>query len=150
MASGDVYTASYRATSYSNTKVFIELKAGTTNGFEVLRIYLGQSSNTVSFMNEAIVATYTGLGTGGTSITPVSHVEGQSGTTLTSAYGALTADGTGESIILNEAFNELAGWLWVPHADERIVIKPSGILGVRYRTANYPFTAVSHITYRET
>jgi hypothetical protein len=44
-------------------------------------------------------------------------------------------EGTYTDILYRDNFSVLNGWLWVPTPEERIIVGPSGILGLKFPIA---------------
>jgi hypothetical protein len=46
-----------------------------------------------------------------------------------------SVEGTDGDVLYGDVFNLQSGWLWVPTPDERIVLKPSEIIGIKLPAA---------------
>lgn len=72
---------------------------------------------------------------------------GTAGAAATAGTNA-TAEGAGtETPIVQDGFNNLSGWLWVPTPEERIIVPPDGavilkLVGTPTSTANWSATLI--------
>lgn len=136
MAAG-VYVAQMEGVSVSASKTLVELGAPSTGVVRVLRAWIGNTDVETSNQLRVQILRQSASGTG-TSFTPKPL-------TSTATAGATcetncTAEGTAGNILVDEGFNILNGWLWVPTPEERIIIPPSGFLGLKLASA--PASAV--------
>lgn len=118
------------------TLVFIN--PSSTVGIEILRCWVGQSANNTSAQQRVQLVTQVTAFPTLTSTTPAKLVlsDGASAITgnTTGAAGTCgtnaSAEGAGaKTVILNDAFNVLNGWLWLPTPDERIVLNAGAASG---------------------
>ena len=147
-----VYTVTMTG-SVSSAITLIQLKAGATIPLEIIRATVAQNNSTTSAMQSVILVRKSGAATV-TSFTPVKTDE-QDGAAAaaggTSATGIIaTAEGTDTDIMLNDAFNVLNGWLYLPVPEERIRVAPAGFLGLKFPNApSTPLSIRATITFRE-
>ena len=104
-----------------------------TVGFEVIRAWVGQSGSTTSAQQRIQLATKVTAFQTVTSVTPQKlkindPVSGIAGDTTIAAGKCgvnASAEGAGPLTVLwEDVFNVLNGWLWVPTPDERIIMPP--------------------------
>lgn len=122
-------------TSPANTNPYtlIQVKAGTASGLEIIRASVTQSGSTTSTMQRIQLLRKSAAATV-TSFTPLlmspndaaAQAAGSTSATGTNA----SAEGTNGDILVNEAFNIVSGWLYLPVPEERIQVVPGGILGL--------------------
>lgn len=145
----NVFTLIHRRIAVSTAITVLQLKAGSTMGFEVLRAWMTQHTTatpaqaTVSLIRKTVAATVT-TAVVGTHIlkhdpngpTPQLSL-GTAATGITA-----TAEGTDGEEPWSEAFNVVNGVLWFPEK-ERIFVPPDGILGLKFMAAppNQTYTA---------
>jgi hypothetical protein len=125
----------------------IEITAPSDSILIILRAWLTQDLSETSTMEVAEVIRKTAAGTG-TSVTPEPLDEGGQAFGGT-ARRTMTAEGTVGDVLYRESFNILNGWLWVPTPEERIVVAPSGIIGIRFPTAPTSITVTSGFIFQE-
>lgn len=112
----------------------VSLMPSSTIGFRILRAWISQSANNTSAQQRVQIVTqasvYPTVITATpqkTKITdPTSGIVGIGGTIAAGKCGInASAEGAGTKTILwEDAFNVLNGWLWVPSPDELIVLPP--------------------------
>jgi len=116
----------------------IQLKAGPNMGLELIRAKVSQgidetsAMEVVQLLRKSAAATVTSrtalkLNPGD----PVADAVG--GTAATGITG--TAEGTDGDVLVQEGFNTLSGWEWVPTPSERIFVKVAGIIALKFPTA---------------
>lgn len=142
MARGDVYTVVHKRISVSTAITIIQLKAGTTYGFDILRGWWSQSNSTTSaqqafaLVRKSTAATVT-AGVVGTTVYKLDPnaptpdlVLSTSGTGITAS-----AEGTNTDEVLVDAQNTQSGWLYLPIPEERIHVPPGGIIALTLMAA---------------
>jgi hypothetical protein len=141
MARNDVFVIRHEAT-ISTAITFIQLKAGTTFGFEILEMGLTQKGSTTSASESIALVRKTGAATVttavvGTHVFGVQSQENTPGLSLgTSATGVIgSAEGTDGDILLKEGFNVLNGWAHVPVPERRFQVAVSEIVALKFLTA---------------
>mgnify|MGYP001592237867 FL=1 len=119
----------------ATTLVFINPAAAPNFNLEILRCWIGQSANATSAQQRVQLVTQVTVFPTLTSATPAGLkradpnvsiiVGGIAGAAGTAGINA-SAEGAGaKTVIFNDAFNVLNGWLWVPTPNETIVM-PAG------------------------
>lgn len=141
MPAGDVYTLRQSST-VSTAITVLQLKAGANNGFVIIRASLTQYGSTTSAQETISIVRKSGAATVTTAVagtTLLSRDPNQATASLslgTSATGVTaTGEGTDGDVILQEGFNVLNGWLYIPVPEERIYVPPAGIIGLKFLTA---------------
>jgi hypothetical protein len=116
----------------------IQIKAGATRMVMLLRASVSQSNMTTMAMQRVQILRKTGTATV-TSYTPLLYSPSQPAADAaggTSATGTNASnEGTDGDILVNDTFNILNGWLWIPTPEERIVVPPGGFIGLKLPTA---------------
>lgn len=116
----------------------VQVKAGAASIFRILRAWCSQSNQTSS-AQQAIEIVRKSAAATVTSATPLLIDPGDSAANAvggTSATGTnANAEGTDGDILYRDNFNVLNGWLWVPVPEERILVAPSGIIGLKFPIA---------------
>ena len=117
------------------TLVFINPPAAPNFNIELLRCWIGQSANATSAQQRVQLVTQVTAYPTLTSATPaklkrgdpnVSIIAGGTAGAAGTAGINASAEGAGaKTVIQEDAFNVVNGWVWVPTPDERIVI-PAG------------------------
>lgn len=141
MARGDVYILRHQAI-ISTAITIIQIKAGTSYGFEIISAALSQSNSETSQQEEIALVRKSAAATVTTAVVGT-HVfltdpggpnpNLSLGTAATGVIG--TAEGTDGDVILREGFNVLNGWLYMPVPEERIQFRVSDIVALRFLTA---------------
>jgi hypothetical protein len=118
----------------ATTLIFVNPAAAPSSNLEILRMWVSQSANATSAQQRIQVETQVTAFPTLTSATPqklkrndgVSIITGgTTGAAGTSGINA-SAEGAGaKTVIFEDAFNVLNGWLWVPTPSEKIVM-PAG------------------------
>ena len=143
----------------ASTLVFIN--PGTTQSIEILRCWVGQSANATSAQQRVQLVTQVTAFPTLTSIEPaklklidpisviVGGTAGAAGTCGTDA----SAEGAGaKTVLLEDAFNVLNGWLWVPTPNETIIMNASAASGFGLFLPVAPATLTNWaygVTYKE-
>ena len=118
------------------TLVFIN--PGTTQSIEILRCWVSQSANATSAQQRVQLVTQVTAFPTLTSTTPgrlklidpVSVIAGGTAGAAGTCGTNASAEGAGaKTVLLNDAFNVLNGWLWVPTPNETIVMNASAASG---------------------
>jgi hypothetical protein len=133
-----MYAAAIAAQAQTAAKTLLEL-ASAADGVTILeRAYISQSTFDTSENLSSKVQRVTTTGTGTTSTSAVAPLQ-----VGDSAFGGVLETNstiepsyTANTIIVNQGFNVLSGWLWTPaNDDEVIVLSPSALVGVMLNTA---------------
>lgn len=127
------YSVQVNAAAVTTAKDLIRVTAPSTMTLCVIRAWVGQSGNVTS-ENARVLVQRASDSQSGTSETPQALEVGDPAATFTAA--TLTADHTltGDPMV-DEAFNWVSGYLWVPAPEERIWVPPSGKLVLRLAAA---------------
>jgi len=146
-----IYLVNRRVTT-STAITVIQILAGTAAPIEVLRAWTNQSDSATSaetgiqLIRKSAAATVTAF-------TPLLVVPGQSAAAAVGGVAATgitaTAEGTNTDILVDEGFNVLNGWLYLPVPEERIVMDGAGILGLLFPVAPASALYESGIIFRE-
>lgn len=124
--------------SVTGAITLVQLKAGSTAPLVLLRAWCSQRTLTSSAQQRVQIVRKSGAATV-TSATPLLLDPGDAASAAvggTSATGInATAEGTDGDILYHDNFNVLNGWLWVPVPEERVIVPPAGIIGLKFPTA---------------
>lgn len=147
-----VHTAEIEISSVSAAKTLLLLKAATTHVIEILAANITNMDNDSNEQLEAGLFEVTTEGSpAGTSVTPEKHEPGDQASAAT-ATGNLTTEPTAYSAKGKDrqGFSNLAGYRYDPIPEERPMIKPGGLVGLRLLSAPASgFKCVAQIVYRE-
>lgn len=133
MAASRVYSVFQSGIAEAAAESQIEVTAPSDSILVLLRAWLTQDNAETSTMEVVEIIRKSAAGTG-TSVTPEPFDEGAQAFGGT-ARRTMTAEGTVSEVVYRESFNILNGWLWVPTPEERVVVAPSGIIGLRFPEA---------------
>lgn len=136
MATGSLYAVAIAAQAQTAAKTLIELTAAATTVLSLERAYISQSTFDTSESLSAKIQRVTTTGTG-TAFT-IAKMSNLAGTVASSAKTNMTAEPTytANTILINQGFSALAGWLWTPASDDEVItVPPSGLLGIMLNTA---------------
>ncbi len=149
---GRVYTASVSAIAVAAIQDFFELLAPATGMVKILSVRLGQYTDAGDSEAELLpvnIVRYATSGSGGSTPTARPHQVGHAATGVVVEANNTTQGGT-PTVILSDAFNVQAGWLYVPTPEEWIWIPPSGRLAIELFVApGDTFTMQGSITFEE-
>lgn len=147
-----VYTAEIQISSVSAAKTLMLLEAASTHVIEILAANITNMDNDSNEQLEFGLFTVTTKGSPtGTSVTPEKHEPGDQAASST-ATGNLTAEPTAynSKAVDRQGASNLAGYRFDPIPEERPLVKPSGLIGLRILSAPAAgFKAVAQITFRE-
>lgn len=148
---GRIYSASVSA-GVTAIQDFFELNAPSDAIVKIHSITLGQNLDYGDAAAEGLrvqISRATGSGSGGSTPTARPHNVGDS------AFGGTveannTAQGTGTTVLVEDAFNVQAGWFYRPTPEEMIIISPSGRIVVELPVAPTDSLTISgSITFEE-
>lgn len=121
----------------STAITIIQIKAGATNPLELIRVSVNQSDSTTSAQTGIRILRKTATATV-TSFTPliVQAAAAAAAAGGTSATGiTATAEGTDGDILIDEGFNALNGFLYLPVPEERILVPAAGFIALKFPVA---------------
>lgn len=150
-----VYTLRHQATVSTAISV-LQLAAGALCPFEILSASANQRGSTVSVQEKISFVRKTGAATVTTAVVgthlfktktgdPTPSL--QLGTALTGVIG--TAEGTDGDNLLEEGFNVLNGWVYLPVPEERIFVPAAGIIALKFLVAPASQAWDFRVTVRE-
>lgn len=152
MTSKGVYVVLNKAVTIATAITIIQIKSGATTPLELLRVTLSQKGSTTSAQERIQILRKTGAATV-TSFTPLLLDPGDSaaasvgGTAATGITG--TAEGSDGDVLVDEGFNVLNGWLWLPTPEERIWVPSAAFIALKFPSAPATQTWSAAIYYRE-
>lgn len=154
MPAGDVYIIRSEAVVSGAISV-LQVKAGASNAFEILRAIVTQRGSTTSaqegiaIVRKTVPATVTSavVGTTGNIFQRNPSGAGFNISLGASATGfTATNEGTDGDILLKEGFNVLNGWLYMPVPEERLYVPPGNTVALKFLNApasqNWQFEVV--------
>lgn len=141
MPHGHVYTLQEKINT-SSAITLLQLLAGATTAFELLRAKVTQSSSTTSEQIEAHIVRKSAAATVTAAVIGThlfKHSPGDPNPDLqlgTSATGhTATVEGTDTDEIVSEGLNILNGWFWEPVPKGRIIVRAAGLIAIKFRVA---------------
>ena len=147
-----VYTAEIEIAALSAAKTVVLLEVPADMVIEILSASIANMDRDTAEQLEAGLFYVATKGTpAGTSITPEKHETGDAASTVT-ALGDLSAEPTtyNTKAADRQGFNNLAGYRYDPIPEEKPVVSPSGLIGLRLLAApSTGFKAACQIVYRE-
>lgn len=147
-----IYVVRNGAVTVSTAITVIQIKAGASNPLELLRVHASQRGSVTSVQERMQILRKTAAATV-TSATPLKYdpsaqaagaVGGTSATGITA-----TAEGTDGDVLVDEGFNVLTGWTWLPTPEERILVPVSGIVALKFPNAPASQTWNFYTVFRE-
>ena len=133
-------------------KTLIQIKAGAITPLEILRASITNISVDASDSGSAIISRKSAAATV-TSYTPLlwdgsSGAADAAGGTAATGHTA-TVEGTDGDVLVDEGFNVLNGWLWLPTPEERIIVPGAGFIALRTATTITSATLKGVLVFRE-
>lgn len=133
-----VYSVYMNNVAVTGAITLVQIVNGSSAILKLLRAWCSQSNQTSSAQQRIQINRKSGAATV-TSFTPAQFDPGDAASGATGGSSATgtnaSAEGTDSTVLLADNFNVLTGWLWVPTPEERIIIPPSGIVGLKLPTA---------------
>jgi len=127
------YVVRLDATAVTGAITLVEVSAPSTGSIVLLRAWCSQSSSTTATQLPIQIVRKSAVATG-TPFTPLALNENDGSAGSTALVNA-TAEGTDANILIKEDWEYLNGWLWVPTPDDRITVKASGIIALKFPVA---------------
>lgn len=147
-----VYTVHASVATVTTAKTLIQIKAGSASAVEILRAWITNGSVTADDNVEGVIVRKTAAATV-TSFTPILHDPSDQAAKAvggTSATGhSASVEGTDGDIVIREGFSVLAGWIWLPTPEERVVVPQAGIVAVKSNITIASATLIAGVTFRE-
>lgn len=137
MSPTGLYQIQMSAVSVSTAITLLQIKAGTAKAVRILRAWVAQSGSTTSTMQRIRLVRKSAAATV-TSFTPILLTGAQAANAAggTSATGhTASGEGTDGDILLDDVFNILNGWVWIPTPEERIIVPVGGMIGLKFPAA---------------
>jgi len=141
------YTVRLPATSISTAITVIQIVAGTNQSIRLISGFLFQSTTTtnaqqrIQLLRKSVAATVTAQ-------TPAPLDPSDTAAAATGGTNA-SAEGTDSTILLDEAFSLLTGWIWKPIPEEFVYAKGAGILAIKFPAAPAAQTFEGELTFQE-
>lgn len=135
-----VYSISAAGITVANQAVsLVFLNPGATRALKILRAWISQSANATSAQQRVQLATQVTAFPTVTTFTPAALnrgdpasqiVGGTAGAAGTCGINASAEGGGAKTVIFEDAFNVVSGWLWVPTPEESIILPASYASGL--------------------
>lgn len=138
-AASKVYVVSMTRVAVTGAITLIQIKAGATTPLQIIRATVAQSSSTTSTQlpvqinrksAAATVTSFTPL-TRGPSNDPAASAAGGASATGTNA----SAEGTDGAILVQDVWNYLNGWLFLPTPKEYPFVDAATFIGLKFPVA---------------
>lgn len=134
---GRIYSATFEEVAVTAAQDLIEIVAPSDAVVVIHSVSISQSTEAGDAQSEMLNLLYhrgSTSGSGGTTVTPAPMNAGDA------AFGGTceannTTQGTEGTILRAENFNVLAGYIWQPTPEERMVVSPSSRLIIELQTA---------------
>ena len=147
-----VYTAEIEIASLAAAKTVLLLEVPADQVVEILSASIANMDRDTAEQLEAGVFTVATKGTpAGTSVTPEKHETGDAASSVT-ALGDLTTEPSAcnAKAVDRQVFNNLAGYRYDPIPEEKPIVSPSGLVGLRLLAAPaVAFKAACQVVFRE-
>jgi hypothetical protein len=137
-----VYTTTMNAVSVSTGKTLIRITTPATMVACLLRAWISQNASATSQQARATIHRVTTDGTG-TTDTPEKSMPGDPAATVTAAVDFTAEPTTSGDPVIDEGFNVLNGWLWVPAPEDRLWVPPSARIALRLPNSPSPAITIS-------
>jgi len=152
-AASRVYKVALAAVSVSTAITLIQLKAGATVPLQIIRATISQSSSTTSAALRAQINRKSAAATV-TSATPalLGPVTDPAASAVggTSATGTnASAEGTDSALLVEDGFNVLNGWVFLPTPKEYLFVDAATIVGLKFPTAPSATTFEAMLIFEE-
>lgn len=130
---GNPYKVSFTA-AYTTAITILQLRAHATRPLVLTRLWLdttavAAASLSIQVLRQTTAGTMTTLSPGPLPLRPNEPTAGFT------AGNTATVEPTASDILLQEAFNAVNGYLWLPTPDEQWVIPAAGFLGLKFAAA---------------
>jgi hypothetical protein len=148
MYQGCTYIVNLDATVISTARTWLEVTAHAARILVLVEAWLTQEISETSQQEAVQIVRKSAAGTG-TAFTPL-RAEPGVGAAGFAARVNCTAEGTLSDLVgARQGFNALAGWFHAPLPESRIIVPPSGILGIRFPVAPAAATWSGGAVFRE-
>ena len=151
---GAPYSATFSAIAVSAAKDLFEITAPSTHRVAIREIRVGQYSDAgdaaAEILSILIIRGYTTTGSGGAAVTPSLLIpsDGVAASTVKRNNTTVAADGT-PLILMADAWNIQAPFLWLPDQNHRLIIAPSQRLVVRITAPADSITTNGTLVFEE-
>lgn len=130
---GNPYKVSFSA-AFTTAITLLQLRAHATRPLVVVRMLLdttaiAAATLSINVLRQTTAGTMTTLSPGPLPLRPNQPTAGFT------AGNTATVEPTASDILLQESFNAVNGWLWLPTPDEQWVVPAAGFLGLKFSTA---------------
>lgn len=146
------YVVGFQRQTISTGITVIQIKAGPANALEVIRAGISQRGSTTSAQEGVQILRKTG-GATVTGVTPtLLGTRDPAATAASSSTGTgtiATAEGTDGAVLVEDGFNVLNGWLFLPTPEERIYVPASGIVAMKFPVAPASQSWSAYMVFRE-
>ncbi len=152
-AASRVYKVALAAVSVSSAITLIQIKAGATVPLQIIRATISQSSSTTSAALRATINRKSGAATVtsatpallGPSTDPAASAVGGTSATGTNA----SAEGTDSALLIEDGFNVLNGWVFLPTPKEYLFVDAATFIALRFPSAPSATTFEAMMIFEE-
>jgi hypothetical protein len=145
---GRSYTVNLNGAVISTAITWLEVTAASNRLLQLIEAWLTQEVSETS-QQEALQLIRKSVAGTGTAFTPIPDEPNQAAAGFT-ARVQCSGEGTVSDLIgPRQGFNALAGWFYAPLPESRILVPPSGILGIRFPVAPVSATWSGGAIFRE-
>lgn len=146
------YVVGFQRQTVATAITILQVKAGSKSPLELIRAGLSQKGSTTS-AQESIQILRKTVGAAVTGATPAllnpnDPAAGAASSSTGTGYVA-TSEGTDSTILLEDGFNVLNGWMFLPTPEERIYVPAGGILAMKFPTAPASQSWNAYMVFRE-
>ena len=136
-----VYVTQTARFAVSSSITLLQIVASASAGLEIVRAWASQDSSTSSVQNHIAILRKTGSATvTACVVTPLSPADAAA---LATAGGSATGEGTDGLTLIQDSFNILNGWLYLPVPEERIYVPPGSTIALKFMAT--PATSASFV-----
>ena len=152
-AASRVYKVALSAVAVSTAITIIQIKAGATVPLQIIRATISQSSSTTSAQQRAQINRKSAAATVtsatpeklGPTTDPAASAVGGTSATGTNA----SAEGTDTGLLVEDAFNVLNGWVFLPTPKEYPFVDAASIVGLKFPAAPSSTTFEAMMIFEE-
>jgi len=149
---GRIYTVSVVGVAVAAAQDFFSITAAADMVICIHEVRIGQTTefgDAAAEMLDVALERYATIGSIGSTPTAAPHNTGDAASSPTALHANDTTQGVTPTVLIGDAFNVQAGWLYVPTPETRIYIPPSGVFAVTVSAPADSVTFSGSMTYEE-
>lgn len=144
------YKATIKISALAASRTILYITAPATKAVEIVRAWIGNSSNVTNQQNEIQIKNITTLGTPtATAITPTPDEGGDQAAGSTVKGNVTASEPTYGTTIIDDGFASLPGWNYEPQPDDRIYVTPATSIGIFLNTVPTSMDTIVGLSFRE-